>query len=52
MHTRAVMKGRRSICVNSLRSVGLDGGARSCKDRDLTRVIGSNWLLAMPNYAL
>jgi hypothetical protein len=52
MHIRAATRGRRFICVKPLRSVGLDGGTKSFKDKDLTLGTPSNWPLVMLNYGL
>jgi hypothetical protein len=52
MHTRGVMKGRRSICAKPLRSVGLDGGIKFFKDRDHIRGMQSSWPPVMLNCEL
>lgn len=44
------MKDRKSICAKPLRSVGLDGGTKSFRDRDHMQGIQSHWPPVMLNY--
>lgn len=52
MHTRVVMRRKRSGFVRVPLNVGLDGENRFSKDRDHMQDMQSNLLLVMLNYGL